>query len=336
MPNVLLLGADGEENIYEGIDIVSLQDADNESTLVNFIYEQLAPSLPTPTPEDNGKLLGVVDEQWQIVDAPLELPAIVQDEDDGKFLGVVNGQWDKMDIPEVEPFEQIQVDWNENDADSVSYIKNRPFGTTTIAGTVVSEGTVDCSEPLQDGAEEYYTSVNEFEIVNNIEYTVEFDGSTYEVIAENSAIWYYNGSDVYFTFVNGAVSGATVIMSLQGEHTYKIAPKEDIVKKIDSQYLPDGISGLPESTSSDDGKVLTVDSSGTAVWEMPASGLPSVTTTDNGKVLKVVDGAWSVTDEDIQEKELPTSTTDDNGKFLRVVDGVAAWVTIRSGEEATF
>ena len=49
---------------------------------------------------------------------------------------------------------------------------------------------------------------------------------------------------------------------------------------------------LPNTTSTDNGKVLQVKS---GKWSKSAiDTLPAVTASDNGKVLMVVDGAWAV------------------------------------------
>lgn len=267
MADVLLKDITGKDTPYEGVETVSLRSTDGGTE--TFVSERLIQK----------------QEQADWAETDTTSPAYIKNKP----------------LPEVEPIEQAQVDWNENDENSVSYIKNRPFGTI-VAGTVVSEGVVNCDEPLGEGWEEHYASVDEFEIVNNMTYAIEFDGTVYEVVAQNSAI-YYDNDGVYFAFVNGAFPGATALLSLQGEHMYKVALDEDIIEKIDSIYLPDDIGGVPESTASDAGKVLTVDAYGMAIWETP--GLPDVTTAENGA-------------------------------FLRIVNGVPAWVTIPSGEEATF
>lgn len=148
------------------------------------------------------------------------------------------------------------------------------------------------------------------------------------------------------------------------EYHIKAVLSSSAVKQIDPKYLPDDVGGIPECTTSDNGKVLTV-SDGSAAWVTPASGLPTVSSSNNGKVLKVVNGVWTVADDsdtrelpsvtsnddnkvlkvvngawsvadDSDTRELPDVTADDNGKFLRVVEGVAAWVTIENAEEVEF
>lgn len=83
-----------------------------------------------------------------------------------------------------------------------------------------------------------------------------------------------------------------------------------------------GISVLPQVTSDDNGKVLSV--SGGAWGAAPApTELPEVTASDNGKFLTVANGAWEA---GAVPTELPSVTASDNGKVLKVVDG--AWAAV--------
>lgn len=68
----------------------SFQTAVEEGSIVINVLE-----LPTVTSDDNGKILGVANGEWAIIDAPVELPS-VSSTDNGNVLGVVDGQWDVM------------------------------------------------------------------------------------------------------------------------------------------------------------------------------------------------------------------------------------------------
>ena len=68
----------------------SFQTAVEEGSIVINVIE-----LPAVTSDDNGKILGVSNGAWAVMDAPVELPA-VSSTDNGKVLGVVEGTWDVM------------------------------------------------------------------------------------------------------------------------------------------------------------------------------------------------------------------------------------------------
>lgn len=78
------------------------------------------------------------------------------------------------------------------------------------------------------------------------------------------------------------------------DHTCSLYTHHEELKKLDSIYLPEG-AGLPEASSADNGKVLTVGADGTAAWNDPVVALPEVSVADDGKFLRVVNGGWSVT-----------------------------------------
>lgn len=69
----------------------SFQTAVEEGSIVINVLE-----LPDVSASDNGKILGVVDGEWAVIDAPTELPS-VSSTDNGKVLGVVEGEWAAVD-----------------------------------------------------------------------------------------------------------------------------------------------------------------------------------------------------------------------------------------------
>ncbi len=68
----------------------SFQAAVEEGSIVINVLE-----LPDVSASDNGKILGVANGEWAVIDAPVELPS-VSSTDNGNVLGVVEGEWGVM------------------------------------------------------------------------------------------------------------------------------------------------------------------------------------------------------------------------------------------------
>lgn len=225
----------------------------------------------------------------------------------------VSGSIKIQQINTIDPKFLREVPWDK--------ISDKPF-YEIASGMLISEGTVSCNTEFE--ANLYYTTVDEVDLIANVQYAVTWDNTTYYLTAQGEDEVMLSEPNNIFMIVNGYIDGSTMILGSQGAHTYTITTNEETVKKLDAKFLPDNIGGgLPEYSSSgtDDGKVLKINGS-TPTWQTPDSGLPIVDNSSNNKVLKVVGGAWAVADETENPKELPAVNTDNNGQVLTVSDGI--------------
>lgn len=249
-------------------------------------------------------------------------------------------------------------------------VSNKPFGTIP-AGSVFVNETITIG-PVSDDSINIapMSTINTDNFVIDALYVVSINGVNYDGVGTSMGgmtgvlINNASGDDMIAGIVlelGGLIYFDSTTFTEGSTYDIKVTIAQDAVKTLDPVYLPDGLSGLPESSTSDSGKVLTVGTDGTAAWATPASGLPTVSTSYNGKILKVVSGAWSMADETKElptvtsdndgkvltvsggtwtavtpTPELPTVTTEDDGKFLRVVNGVWAAQTVQNAEEVLF
>ena len=264
-----------------------------------------------------------------------------------------------QEIHKIDPKYIGSIEWKK--------ITGAPFGTIPAGSVFVDETVTMCAISTDSTMNvTSLTTMNENVVVDDAEYVVTINDVSYlgyGYAAMGAVIILDTADNAEIAIVSTTYGGflyLTDAFTEGEEYSIKIVTASSIVKKLDPQYLPDDISGLPDYSSSDNGKVLTV-SYGNAVWQTPATGLPNVTTSNNGKILKVVNGVWSTADEtkelpDIAETDegkilsvengavvykeqvegVPVSTTSDNGKFLRVVNGVASWATVENAEEVAF
>lgn len=96
----------------------------------------------------------------------------------------------------------------------------------------------------------------------------------------SSSNTFVNSTEYIYSTVpnNFSSAGKTLISSIDGG--------------VNKWVVGDFPTELPSVTSSDEGKVLTVDSNGAWGADNPSGGLPEVTSSDNDKILSVVNGVW--------------------------------------------
>ena len=267
------------------------------------------------SPAMYGKVLTYTENDvWEGTDVPKELPAVTSS-DNGKVLKVASGAWAKA----AETKELPAVTTSDN---------NKVLKVVTSADNGKVLG-------VSSGA------WSKMDIPREVPQPTSSDNGS--VLAVNSSGNYYLEPDVYET-LNQAVSDISYLqedvsdlssassslrddvdnaLSDIGSLQYNIETAQGQITELET--LTDGMNYVD---TSDAGKVLTVNSSGT--WEAAAvpTELPVVTTSDNNKVLKVVSGAWAKAAE---TKELPSVTTSDNNKVLKVVSG--AWAKAAETKE---
>ena len=213
---------------------------------------------------------------------------------------------------------------------------DKPFGDIAAGTVVLSESIVaGATAVIGDSGLSLLNNLKKQYILTGAYYTITINGNQYSGVGVDDEDI---GCAISITDSSGVAVGA-IIKEFDGTpynvfagttskfttgttYDVSVAFANDTVKPIDKKYIP-GVSGvggsLPEVTSSDNGKVMTV-VEGAWVAQTPATGLPDVDATNNGQTLKVVDGVWTSSSENI---ELPSVSAEHNGNVLTVVDG--AW-----------
>lgn len=151
-----------------------------------------------------------------------------------------------------------QSDWNQNNSSEPDYIKNRTHWADTESTILVDE-TVDI-------AGSSYTFNSYFDIQLNNEYTVIFDGTTYECVGFDDAGYNTIGAAYgdYSIYPFGIYvehnrdddesnNRLNIFAQTKGSHTVKIISMSETVHKLDEKFIPDSIydmiNGLAELTN---------------------------------------------------------------------------------------
>lgn len=230
-------------------------------------------------------------------------PLLIGEDADGSSLGEPG--FALMPLEDPDPTVTTEVSYDiELTCSGISFKKlnseylpdHLQFGVIKAGTVLTEETTVYCAEQL--GSDSYYTVVSSIGIIENARYHVMFDGNSYGLVGtkNDNSLMLVSDDESFVLVDNFQGRGVSVLFSTQGKHTYKVTLYESAIKTIDPKYIPSdiGSSSLPEVTTSDNNKVMTVVD---GVWaaQTPASGLPEVTSSDAGKFLRVSStGSWIV------------------------------------------
>ena len=147
---------------------------------------------------------------------------------------------------ELDTIKDAKADWNQNDETAIDYIKNRPFYIKSSTENILLDGTFEFTNSRYSQT----NSTIDFEV--NKEYTVIFDGASYNCIASmvsntptigngaifNSSLYPDNGKP--FIIAASIAEGLLVIEtnSAGTTHTVTIKSIEENVQTMDKKYLP--------------------------------------------------------------------------------------------------
>lgn len=138
-------------------------------------------------------------------------------------------------------------DWNENNSDSINYIRNKTHGIEYKEKYLIPEQTVTIDE---DGG---YTELDQLLYFTEGEtYTAVFNGTTYECVAWNNGedtilignrdIYGGEGmgdTDIPFSCDSYEDGSIYVNVAKAGTYTISISGIQEVITKIDEKYLPE-------------------------------------------------------------------------------------------------
>lgn len=183
----------------------------------------------------------------------------------------------------------IQSDWKQTDDTQPDFIKNKP--TTWYASSIIDLakvgetgeyldlkhrpfGEIDFLEQQTQSFEKdaedeliyYHKIYDNFSLVEGEQYKITWDGTEYTCTCKrygDSTLLYLGNFYLFFGILENTgepflVGEQSILTNDTSErHTFSVIPI-NAIKKIDSKYLPDTDSSLPEITAADNGKVLGV------------------------------------------------------------------------------
>lgn len=167
---------------------------------------------------------------------------------------------------------QVQVNWDETDESSLAYIKNKPFGCTSL---VIMDRVLEDEKDSEGNwkGEFMWLDSSDATLVVGDTYTVIWNSEEYicecielgglQVIG-NTVVVGGENNNFPFTIIRdtiGALAGspiwAVLLTILDDNGVYSCTISKNIIQKIDSKYIPE-IESLPKVTEDDNGKIMQV------------------------------------------------------------------------------
>lgn len=143
-------------------------------------------------------------------------------------------------------------DWNQNDPEAPDYVKNR-----THYSEVTNEELVkDLELTTEDSGDYAYVDIpTSYSFVPGQEYTVIFDGTTYNCVARglgpillgNGEMCGWGGGNGEPFCIEGWGGDNYLNTPASGTHTLSISTVNEVVHKIDAKYLPDSQADWSQS-----------------------------------------------------------------------------------------
>lgn len=249
--------------------------------------------VPKVDDTDNGKVLKVIDGEWQPGEdvSGDNLPP-VSSLDNGKVLKVISGEWnigdDKSEssfvyISSSYPFSgsKVALPVNINNVLIANYTSNPKVPTFLVTSNniIFEPKEVDISTGTTPSVHiRWGRMYSEFDSGTR-EQNIYNDSLSYNTQNQTTEASYFKTKAIQ-TIPPVDIPDSGKVMQVGNGGTWQ------------ANYLPE-VDGVPQVTSSDVGKVLKATDVNTYGWGAAPDPLPSVTSVDNGKVLKVVEGAWA-------------------------------------------
>lgn len=309
-----------------------------------------------------GNPCNIIPDQEIVLEGGAKLVPAPEAADAGKVLGVLNSNGDIGWTEDREGMAQQQADWAETDSSKVTYIANKPSGQMAPASTSSDSGKVlkvnaqgvPVWGDVSGVAEFLWSTVTRADVDAAMA-----DGKMPVILddtfsGEKTYCYLYNTHSASpadsLHFASIPVPGTwRVLYHTQSATIWVLSFNPGGIKSRESKHVAAEITSdnsitllddngklkitvtnpLPASTSTDEGRVLTVNSSGSAEWATPST--VTVDQTYNASSTNAQSGT-AVAGAIAGINQVPASTSADEDKVLTVnSSGTPEWATAQGG-----